>query len=59
MSWKIKLNLLIKAGISREDAMIKLLDDYAESNKAMDLKLAKCINYLSAEQIQEIFGSGY
>ena len=53
--WKLKLKLLIKSGLSKEDSMIQLLEEYDAKTKQMDATLALCVGRLSKKDIAEIF----
>lgn len=56
MNWRIKLKLLLAQGTPRDVAIEQLLDELAASNKDMDERLAKCMSFLSEEQMKEVFG---
>ena len=53
--WKLKIELLKKQGLSKEQAMEKLLDEYSAKVKAMDLKLSMCMDVLSEKDFKRIF----
>ena len=53
--WKLKLKLLIKSGMSKEDAMLQLLGEYDAKTKQMDATLALCMDRLSKKDIAELF----
>lgn len=53
--WKLKLKLLIKSGMSKEDAMVQLLEEYDAKTKKMDATLALCVDRLSKKDIADLF----
>ena len=53
--WKLKLKQLIKYGMSKEDAMFQLLEEYDTKTKQMDANLALCVERLSKKDIAELF----
>lgn len=56
MSWQLKLKILENQGVSKEDAFTQLITNLDEQNRSMDTKLAQCIEVMSREDIERIFG---
>lgn len=56
MNWKMKVTMLERSGLSREDAMAQVLNQLQAANKDMDEKLSKAISMLSKQQVIDIMG---
>lgn len=56
MSWALKAKILERQGKTREQALEELIQELDEKNRAMDIKLAKCIEHLPLPVIKDIFG---
>ena len=57
MPWALKLAIMERSGMSRDEAVVELLTAYAESNRQLDIKLAKAMEFLTVEQITEVMGN--
>ena len=51
----MKVKLLIKQGMSAEEAYRKVFEEVIRENIGMDMKLAECIECMKLEDIQRIF----
>jgi hypothetical protein len=56
MSWMMKLKLLMQSGMTRDEALVELITKLDADNRIMDIRLSRCIEYLTDEDIKVIFG---
>lgn len=56
MSWMMKLKLLMQNGMTRDEALVELITKLDADNRIMDIRLARCIDFLSDSEIKAVFG---
>jgi hypothetical protein len=56
MSWKLKVELAVRSGKTREEALEAVCEEMFQANKALDERLAKAFDYLTERQLREVMG---
>ena len=57
MNIKAKINARVRAGYSREIATVHAIEEAQNTINDMDEKLSRAIEFLSADQVREIYGN--
>lgn len=59
MSWELKVAILERQGRTHEEAMREVMSGLEAANKAMDLRLAACVECMTDDQVKSVFGELY
>jgi hypothetical protein len=56
MSWSLKVSMLERAGRSKEEALVEVVQELEGKVRELDNRLAACFEFMTPEQIATITG---